>query len=748
MTPFKALLRLIRADDNRERLADTFPEELHFQSSRIVVFASIASVIWLLYIPVDQELHPDQPIIVVLRWMLVVMGAITLLLNRFTLLKHKSQLLLFLWGGYMIMAAGAISGFTGNDPTYLPGYILTLCFLPIAPVEKRYTFFILFGSVLAFLVICLMQGVRFDSVRMRYSLNDLLSAIIAISFFIYILDRVRHASWQNAKVIEAESKKKVDQAEAENRAKSLFLATMSHEIRTPMNGVIGMTELLQSAELEPQQRQYVEVISNSGKALLNIINDILDYSKIEAGKLELESVNFDLDKLCLDVASVFSLTSEKKQLEFLVSVKPGTPLFVKSDPTRLRQILLNLIGNAFKFTHEGGIYLRIYPLPAAPGTTTHTLRFDIQDTGIGMSAEQMAQLFEAFTQADSTTTRKFGGTGLGLSISKSLAELMGGEVGVESEAGKGSKFWFTIQCEPAEADFVQQHELSTRSLHNKRVLFVDDSVEFTQVVVEQANGWGMQAEAAYHGDAALQLLKEAKQNGNPFDIVSLDMNMPGKNGVEVAQAIQADPDLAGTRLVLLTAMRITPPKDELEQAGISAAMQKPASARALKECFLRLLGARLPDQIQRNEQQSLPLDGANVLVAEDNSVNQIVIKNMLKKLGVTCTIAQNGFSAVRHFEDASPAYDLVLMDCEMPEMDGFEATRAIRRLEQENQLTPTPILALTAHAMKEHLLLCHECGMDDCLSKPIELDALQDKLFAFIHPEPDTTATSHKKLQQ
>lgn len=737
MALIKTFLRLINADDTREQLAPSFREELHFQSSRIVIFASIASVIWLLYIPIDRELHPDQPVIITLRWLLMVVGGIALLLYSVRSLRAKSQLLLVFWGGYLILAAAAISGLSGNDPTYLPGYILTLCFLPMAPLEKRYAFSVLFCSVFTFVLTSLYDGADFSALRMRYSVNDLLAATIAISFFIYILDRIRHASWANAKVIEAESRKKVDQARAESRAKSRFLATMSHEIRTPMNGVIGMTELLNGSHLDPQQRQYVEVISNSGKALLNIINDILDYSKIEAGKLELESVDFDLDKLCLDVASVFSLTSEKKQLEFLVAIKPGTPVFIKSDPTRLRQILLNLLGNAFKFTPRGGIYLRVSSVSHDPKLQTHTLKFEIQDTGIGMTTEQMAQLFEAFTQADSTTTRQFGGTGLGLSISKSLAELMGGEIGMSSTQGEGSTFWFTVQCAPAAETFVRQHELSVDSLIGQRVLFVDDSVEFTQVVVEQANGWGMHAEASYHGEDALRRLQLAQASGKPFDIVSLDMNMPGMSGLEIAQALQADPPLAASKRVLLTAMRVTPPRDELQQAGISEAIQKPASARTLKECFLRLTGRTVPAVVRDLTERRLPLAGANVLVAEDNDVNQIVIKSMLKKLGVQCTIANNGISVLQVFADASPPFDLILMDCEMPEMDGFSATRAIRQQEKDLQRPPTPIIALTAHAMKEHQLLCHECGMDDCLSKPIELDTLEDKLIAFLR-EADT----------
>ncbi|MCG8667777.1 MAG: response regulator [Pseudomonadales bacterium] len=720
------LLQLLRIRDSRDCLASTFSDELHFQSRRVVRFAAFASVMWLLYVPVDRELHPDLPIILYLRYLLLAAGIVIFVLDQTPFFKQRSQIVLSIWGLYLITAAGAISGLTGIDPTYIPGLIVCMCLLPMAPIHKRYSFLIMISAIVITLTCAAAQSVDFSATRVRYSLNDLASATIAISLFIYILDRIRFHSWENARIIERESLKKLDRAQEESRAKSRFLATMSHEIRTPMNGVIGMTELLQTTSMEPQQRQYVEVISNSGKALLNIINDILDYSKIEAGKLELEEVDYDLDKLCLDVASVFSLTSEKKQLEFLVSIKPGTPTFVKGDPARLRQILLNLIGNAFKFTQSGGIYLRIFSESDESGQ--HQLKFEIQDTGIGMTPEQMNSLFEAFNQADSSTTRKFGGTGLGLSISKSLAELMGGEIGVESESGIGSKFWFTVKCRPADENFIQQHAISVAELKGKKVLFVDDSVEFTQVVLEQAVSWGMAAETAYHGEAALEKLRDAEAKGTPFDIVSLDINMPGMNGMQVAHTIQQDPAIGVVSMILLTAMRITPPKEDLEAAGVSRAMQKPASARAIKECFLGLVGCDLPPAVIQEQSQNSALNGIHILVAEDNAVNQIVIKNMLKKLGVECTIAENGFGAVRLFEQANPAFDLVLMDCEMPEMDGFEATQKIRQYEAENEQPATPVLALTAHAMKEHLLLCHEAGMDDCLSKPVELDNLKDKL--------------------
>jgi signal transduction histidine kinase/DNA-binding response OmpR family regulator len=574
--------------------------------------------------------------------------------------------------------------------------------------------------------------------------NDLAATLLCVGFFIYLLDKIRFSNWENARRIAIESNEKVKEAESESKAKSQFLAAMSHEIRTPMNGVLGMTQLLQSTELQPQQRQYVEVIANSGKALLNIINDILDYSKIEAGKMDLESIDFDLDKLCLDVVSIFSLAAEKKQLQLLSSVEPGTPLCIRSDPTRLRQILLNLLGNAFKFTSEGGVSLRVGCVEVNDSENTVRLKFEVSDSGIGMTPEQMGNLFQAFQQADVSTARKYGGTGLGLSISKSLSEYMGGEIGVVSEAGKGSTFWFTICCQTANPEFVQKHVLKADSLSGRRLLVADDSTEFAQIIEEQARAWGMNVDVVFNGEQALSMIEEALSKGAPYAVVLLDLSMPVCTGIMVGETMQADSRMRDIPRVLMTARRSLPRKEELAAIGFHDVMQKPFSSHYLKRYLLSALSElHAHDGHETTKIEShASLVGRKVLVAEDNSVNQMVIRSMLKKLGVEGIFVLNGRDALDYYRRAHQQFELVFMDCEMPEMDGFEATRLIREWEKQNGLSPKPIVALTAHAMKEHRDLCARVGMDDHLSKPIEIDQLRETLLERLGP-PKAGATLH-----
>lgn len=529
---------------------------------------------------------------------------------------------------------------------------------------------------------------------------------------------------------ELEAQRQLNDARAESQAKSQFLAVMSHEIRTPMNGVLGMAELMQDSPLQGLQRQYLGIIENSAKALLSIVNDILDFSKIESGKLDVEFLDFDLERLVLECTAVFSVTAEKKGLQLFSSLAPGTPICVRSDPARLRQILLNLLGNAFKFTEHGRVGLRVLP-QNSNNEGEWKLRFEVSDTGLGLTPEQQGRLFQAFAQADSSTTRKFGGTGLGLSISRKLAELLGGDIGVQSEPGQGSTFWFTISCHEAPSAFCEEHYLPPSILVGKRLLLADDNAEFVQVAEEQARAWGMQVDVAYYAQQVIDIIHQSHAH-TPFDALVIDGNLPPDGAVSIVRILHESGRLQGLPTLVFTSGRIRDTDAQLP--GISLCLQKPCSTRPLREALVQLIGGTNASGIEASKPQllSAAFEHFRILVAEDNAVNQLVIKGMLTKFGLTFDLANDGAEALSLLQSQTHDYQLVLMDCEMPNMDGYEATRKLRQWELTIKRPPIPVIALTAHAMQEHQEKAFAAGMNAHVAKPVEMAVLRDVLAHYL----------------
>jgi signal transduction histidine kinase/response regulator of citrate/malate metabolism/HPt (histidine-containing phosphotransfer) domain-containing protein len=543
-------------------------------------------------------------------------------------------------------------------------------------------------------------------------------------------ERTRDLQAANVKLAEAtERANEMATAALEaSRAKGEFLASMSHEIRTPMNGVIGMLSLLQNTPLSDRQCEFVQIARSSADALLTIINDVLDFSKIEAGKLTIEPIPFDLPTVVEEVSEIFAAKVAENGIDLVVRHAPNVPRRVIGDPGRLRQVLINLVGNAIKFTAKGQVLVEVQREDGMDGQPQ--LRFSIQDTGIGIPRDKLDRLFEKFTQADASTTRRFGGTGLGLAISKQLVELMDGRVGVTSEPGKGSTFSFTLPlCLPKEETATPAPQRTVPD--GVRVLIVDDNEVCCRVLAGQLDDWRVRNGTCLSGEAALRTLREARDAADPYHIAVLDCRMPGMDGESVARAIKADPALRETVVVMLTCPGQPEDAGRLAEAGVFACLVKPArQARlrdAIADAWLSRTGSpktqALP-QLTSNGPAAATASNrkfhARVLVVDDNFTNQKVGRLMLESLGCRVDLAASGREAIDLLD--SVPYDLVFMDCEMPDMDGYQVTAEIRRRQTGGRRVP--VIAMTAKAIEGDRELCLQAGMDDYLCKPVRLESL------------------------